>query len=114
MLIVSVEIKPFLVKASSSRFNICVKHCVIINKYIYLKYLHEFNLFNTFIIFSAILLNIVIVSMIMFLTCLAGITVFAYYATKGCDPLSSHQIKNANQVTFFLFYSSFIINSRTE
>lgn len=49
----------------------------------------------------AILLNIVIVSMIMFLTCLAGITVFAYYATKGCDPLSSHQIKNANQIIPF-------------
>ena len=42
--------------------------------------------------------------MIIFLTCLAGITVFAYYATKGCDPLTSKQIKNANQVNLLFYY----------
>lgn len=46
----------------------------------------------------AILLNIIVVSAIIFLACVAGITVFAYYATKGCDPLSSQQIQNANQI----------------
>ena len=32
------------------------------------------------------------------LTCLLGFVVFAYYHTKGCDPLRSGKISNSNQV----------------
>ena len=31
-------------------------------------------------------------------TVLAGIVMFAYYAKKGCDPLSNRDVGNANQL----------------
>ncbi|CAC5426793.1 SLC5A6 [Mytilus coruscus] len=31
-------------------------------------------------------------------SCVAGISVFAYYADKGCDPLANKDIKNSNQI----------------
>ncbi|XP_048251305.1 sodium-coupled monocarboxylate transporter 1-like isoform X2 [Haliotis rufescens] len=47
----------------------------------------------------AVLLNVIGILVLLTLVCLAGITVFAYYAKKGCDPLSAKSISNANQLT---------------
>ncbi|KAL4216748.1 Sodium-coupled monocarboxylate transporter 1 [Mactra antiquata] len=46
----------------------------------------------------SIYLNIVGCILLMLLTCLAGIAMFAYYAKKGCDPLTDGQVKNPNQL----------------
>ncbi len=44
------------------------------------------------------LMNAVGVLLLLTVLCLAGITVFAYYAIRGCDPLSAKYIGNSNQV----------------
>ncbi|XP_014778892.1 sodium-coupled monocarboxylate transporter 2 isoform X1 [Octopus bimaculoides] len=46
----------------------------------------------------SILINIGAVSFFIFLACITGIVVFSFYATKGCDPLTSKQIENTNQI----------------
>ncbi|KAH3802762.1 hypothetical protein DPMN_156444 [Dreissena polymorpha] len=46
----------------------------------------------------AVLLNIGGVFLLILCTCLAGIVMFAYYAQQGCDPLTSKQVANANQL----------------
>ena len=33
------------------------------------------------------------------LAAMEGVVAYAYYFTKGCDPLTSGKIKNANQVS---------------
>ena len=48
--------------------------------------------------FSAVLLNVIGVTIMMVLTCLAGIVAFAYYVQRGCDPLSAKLISNPNQI----------------
>ncbi len=35
----------------------------------------------------------------MSLSCLAGVSMFAYFTQKGCDPLRGGQIKDVNQVS---------------
>ncbi|KAL5020353.1 hypothetical protein ScPMuIL_003245 [Solemya velum] len=47
---------------------------------------------------TAVLLNILGVIILLTVTCLAGIVIFAYYAQKGCDPISSGEINNPNQL----------------
>ena len=37
-------------------------------------------------------------TVLMTLSSLAGITAYAYFAAKGCDPLYTKEITNANQV----------------
>ncbi|XP_046548473.1 sodium-coupled monocarboxylate transporter 1-like [Haliotis rubra] len=46
----------------------------------------------------SVILNIVGVILLMTSVCLAGIIMFAYYAQKGCDPLSDTKISNPNQL----------------
>ncbi|XP_067654098.1 sodium-coupled monocarboxylate transporter 1-like [Haliotis asinina] len=46
----------------------------------------------------SVILNIVGVFVLMTSVCLAGIIMFAYYAQKGCDPLSDKKISNPNQL----------------
>ena len=36
--------------------------------------------------------------MVYTLTCLCGLTVYAYYADKGCDPLRNKEIASSNQL----------------
>ena len=36
--------------------------------------------------------------MLLTITCLAGIVIFAYYVDKDCDPLSAELVDNSNQV----------------
>ncbi|XP_060082920.1 sodium-coupled monocarboxylate transporter 1-like [Ylistrum balloti] len=50
---------------------------------------------------AAVLLNIIGVFILVTITCLAGIVVFAYYAEKGCDPLSNGDVSNSNQIIPF-------------
>lgn len=38
----------------------------------------------------------------MSLTSLSGLSMFAFYEQKGCDPVRSGQISNANQVIRFV------------
>ncbi|KAK3580515.1 hypothetical protein CHS0354_009467 [Potamilus streckersoni] len=47
---------------------------------------------------SAVLLNIIGVIILVTVTCLAGIVMFAYYATKGCDPWKGGIVANPNQL----------------
>ena len=44
------------------------------------------------------LLNIGGVIILLTVTSLAGIVMFAYYAQKGCDPLSNDDVSNSNQL----------------
>ena len=48
---------------------------------------------------TSVWLNIPFMLVIYTITCLVGLTVFAYYESIGCDPLRSNQIDNSNQVT---------------
>ena len=49
--------------------------------------------------YRAVLLNIFGVVVLLLVTCLAGIVVFAYYnAIIGCDPLANKEVSNSNQV----------------
>ncbi|XP_052084212.1 sodium-coupled monocarboxylate transporter 1-like [Mytilus californianus] len=47
---------------------------------------------------KAVMLNCVGVFIMITTSCVAGISVFAYYAEKGCDPLANKDIKNSNQI----------------
>ncbi|XP_052790435.1 sodium-coupled monocarboxylate transporter 1-like isoform X2 [Mya arenaria] len=47
---------------------------------------------------GAVLTNMVGVVIIMSLSCLSGVVVFAYYVQQGCDPLSDKQVSNPNQL----------------
>ena len=49
-------------------------------------------------LYSAVLLNIGGLIILLTVTSLAGIVMFAYYAQKGCDPLSYNDISNSNQL----------------
>ncbi|XP_022311982.2 sodium-coupled monocarboxylate transporter 1-like [Crassostrea virginica] len=46
----------------------------------------------------AVLLNCVGLFLMVTTACLVGITVFAFYAMKGCDPYTSKEIQNTNQI----------------
>ncbi|PVD36488.1 hypothetical protein C0Q70_03472 [Pomacea canaliculata] len=46
----------------------------------------------------SVLLNTIGVFILVLITCLAGVAMFAYYADKGCDPLTSKKVANANQL----------------
>ncbi|CAH1796926.1 unnamed protein product [Owenia fusiformis] len=46
----------------------------------------------------SILLNIPGTLLLLGLTCLAGLVIFAYYANKGCDPIGAGYITNPNQL----------------
>ncbi|ESO87861.1 hypothetical protein LOTGIDRAFT_179213 [Lottia gigantea] len=46
----------------------------------------------------SVMLNVIGVIILLTLTALAGIVVFAYYAQKGCDPLSAGYVSNSNQL----------------
>lgn len=37
--------------------------------------------------------------------CMTGVAVFAYYAMKGCDPLTNGDIQSSNQVKKLYFFS---------
>ncbi|XP_053387058.1 sodium-coupled monocarboxylate transporter 1-like [Mercenaria mercenaria] len=47
---------------------------------------------------GAVLLNVFGVIILVTLTSLAGIVMFAFYAQKGCDPLTSNTVSNSNQL----------------
>ena len=49
-------------------------------------------------ILRAVLLNVFGVIILVIVTSLAGIVMFAYYAQIGCDPLTSGQVSNSNQL----------------
>lgn len=44
------------------------------------------------------MLNILGVALLMCVTCVAGIVVFAYYVEQGCDPYTNKDVSNSNQV----------------
>ncbi|XP_056003297.1 sodium-coupled monocarboxylate transporter 2-like isoform X2 [Ostrea edulis] len=46
----------------------------------------------------AVLLNCVGVCVMVTCACVAGISVFAYYVMKGCDPYTNKDIQNTNQI----------------
>ena len=45
------------------------------------------------------MLNIAGVIILLTVTCLCGIVMFAFYALKGCDPLTNDDVANPNQVS---------------
>nr|KAG5688219.1 hypothetical protein BaRGS_003118 [Batillaria attramentaria] len=47
---------------------------------------------------KSVLLNIIGTVILLTITCLAGIVIFAYYVEQGCDPLSSGRVGNSNQI----------------
>lgn len=49
-------------------------------------------------IFSCVLLLTIGAVLLVVMTCMAGISVFAYYAHQGCDPLSAREITSSNNV----------------
>ena len=49
--------------------------------------------------FRSVFLNVPFMLIIYSLTCIVGLTVFAYYWELGCDPLRSGQISSSNQVS---------------
>jgi len=46
----------------------------------------------------SVLLNIPGFVVVGLLTCMSGVIIFAYYAKKGCDPLTARYIHNPNQI----------------
>ncbi|BFZ26140.1 hypothetical protein BsWGS_29179 [Bradybaena similaris] len=46
----------------------------------------------------SVLLNMIGVFILLTVTCLCGIVLFAYYADKGCDPLGQKLVDNPNQL----------------
>uniref|UniRef100_A0A2C9KYF0 Amino acid permease/ SLC12A domain-containing protein n=1 Tax=Biomphalaria glabrata TaxID=6526 RepID=A0A2C9KYF0_BIOGL len=46
----------------------------------------------------SILLNMIGVFVLVTLTCIAGLVLFAYYAAQQCDPLGQKLVDNANQL----------------
>ncbi|XP_071098413.1 sodium-coupled monocarboxylate transporter 1-like isoform X1 [Haliotis cracherodii] len=46
----------------------------------------------------SVMLNVIGVIILLTIVCLAGIIIFAYYAKKGCDPLSAKYVSNSNQL----------------
>ena len=50
-------------------------------------------------IFRAVMMNCLGVFFMLTAACVAGISVFAFYADRGCDPLANKDIKNPNQVS---------------
>lgn len=55
--------------------------------------------YMTFIYCRAVLLNILGVVVLLVVTCLAGIVLFAFYnGVIGCDPLANGEVSNSNQV----------------
>ncbi|XP_056002759.1 sodium-coupled monocarboxylate transporter 1-like [Ostrea edulis] len=50
---------------------------------------------------TAVLLNIIGVILLLCVTCVAGIVVFAYYVQKGCDPYTNDDVSNSNQIIPF-------------
>ena len=48
----------------------------------------------------SVLLNIPGLLLVNILASLVGLTVYAYYADAGCDPLEEGYIANANQVGY--------------
>ncbi|KAL4222661.1 Sodium-coupled monocarboxylate transporter 1 [Mactra antiquata] len=49
-----------------------------------------------------VLLNVIGVFVLVTLTSLSGLVMFAYYAKKGCDPLANGNVDNSNQLIPFL------------
>nr|XP_011419880.2 sodium-coupled monocarboxylate transporter 1 [Crassostrea gigas]XP_011419881.2 sodium-coupled monocarboxylate transporter 1 [Crassostrea gigas] len=47
---------------------------------------------------TAVMLNILGVALLMCVTCVAGIVVFAYYVEQGCDPYTNKDVSNSNQI----------------
>lgn len=47
---------------------------------------------------KAVMMNCLGVFILLTSACVAGISVFAYYADKGCDPLANKDIRNPNQI----------------
>ena len=64
--------------------------------------------------FRAVLLNCLGLFIMVTSACLAGVSVFAYYAMTGCDPISSKKIRNANQVCSSALLDLLYISSRTK
>ena len=84
----------------------CMKHVILTTVWFSLS--DNFSLFSLICLFrdidiwpsdcSAVLLNCVGLFLMVTTACLVGITVFAFYAMKGCDPYTSKEIQNTNQV----------------
>ncbi|XP_013413179.1 sodium-coupled monocarboxylate transporter 2-like isoform X1 [Lingula anatina] len=47
------------------------------------------------------LMNAPIITIIWSLTCMVGMTMFAYYSQKGCDPLAAGYVSNPNQLIMY-------------
>ena len=84
----------------------CMKHVILTTVWFSLS--DNFSLFSLICLIcdldlwpsdcSAVLLNCVGLFLMVTTACLVGITVFAFYAMKGCDPYTSKEIQNTNQV----------------
>lgn len=59
--------------------------------------------FQTDFKYRSALLNAPAIAVMYTLTCLCGLTVYAYYADKGCDPLNNGEITSSNQVKYIAF-----------
>ena len=44
------------------------------------------------------MMNVFSMFLLVCLTALSGVVMFAYYATEGCDPFTSKQVANVNQL----------------
>jgi uncharacterized membrane-anchored protein len=89
-----------------SDFQYCVNVIAYFNTVLMILYssvlCYCYCIFQYFVIvivyFSAVLLNVLGVIILVTVTSLAGIVMFAYYAQKGCDPLTSDKVSNSNQL----------------
>lgn len=70
----------------------------MINKKFKISIYTFLNIFKLYIFFRALMLQSVGLIVIVTSACMTGVAVFAYYAMKGCDPLTNGDIMSSNQV----------------
>lgn len=77
-------------------WNLSLHHEVWLIKNSKYQYIHF--LIYIYIFFRALMLQSVGLIVIVTSACMTGVAVFAYYAMKGCDPLTNGDIMSSNQV----------------
>lgn len=70
----------------------------MINKKFKISIYTFLNIYKLYIFFRALMLQSVGLIVIVTSACMTGVAVFAYYAMKGCDPLTNGDIMSSNQV----------------
>ena len=60
-------------------------------------------------VYRTVLLNVPPMLLIVSCACLTGLVVYAYFASIGCDPLASGQVKIGNEVGIQKLYTPMLI-----